>query len=164
MRVCVGGSGLAVLQALAPLNREQARAIQTAFANDKATFRGTSVRGIGSAAFWKTKVGAPALYVLTGSDIMFNLGATTNATNSASERRLGQVARAIVRALGASNTVGGSPANRPRTQPPKLPPPPRQIGCYRYARASGWQRVTCLPAAYVKKHFGIPLAGTPGIQ
>ena len=106
-----GGSGLAVLQALIPLRREQDQAIRTAFANDKATFRGTSVHGIGSAAFWKTKVGAPALYVLTKSDVMFNLGATTNGSNTLSERRLGQVAIAIVKALGASNTVGGSPGN-----------------------------------------------------
>ena len=78
-----GGSGLAVLQALIPLRRQGARAIRTAFANDKVTFRGTSVHGIGSAAFWKSKVGAPALYVLTKRDVMFNLGATTNGTNSA---------------------------------------------------------------------------------
>ena len=159
-----GGGGLSVLQALIPLRRDQAKAIQTAFANDKVTFRGTSVHGIGATAFWKTKVGAPALYVLTKSDVMFNLGATTNGTNSLSERQLGHVAIAIVNALGASNTVGGSPGNAPRTQPPKLPAPPHQMGCYRYTRASGWRRVKCVPAAYVKKHFGIPLAGTPGIQ
>ena len=159
-----GGSGLAVLQALIPLRRQGARAIRTAFANDKVTFRGTSVHGIGSAAFWKGEVGAPALYVLTKRDVMFNLGATTNGTNSPTERRLGQVARGIVKALGASNAVGGAPGNGPRTRPPELPAPPRQIGCYRYAPASGWQREKCLAGAYVKKHFGIPLAGTPGIQ
>jgi hypothetical protein len=159
-----GDSGLAVLQALIPLHREQAHAIRTAFANDKVTFRGTSVHGIGSAAFWKSKVGAPALYALTKSDVMFNLGATTNGTNSPSERRLEQVAIATVTALGASNTVSSSPGNGPRTKPPNLPAPPRQIGCYRYARANGWRQVKCLAAAYVKKRFGIPLAGTPGIQ
>jgi hypothetical protein len=159
-----GASGLAILQALIPLGRAQAVAIQTAFANDKVAFRGTSVHGIGSAAFWKTKVGAPALYVLTKSDVMFNLGATTNGTNSAPESRLGQVAVAIVQALGAGTIAGRSPGNGPRAQPPNLPAPPRQMGCYRYTRAGGWQRVTCLAPAYVKKHFGIPLAGTPGIQ
>ncbi len=158
-----GRSGLAVLQALIPLRREQDRAIRTAFANDRTTFRGTRVHRIGSAAFWKTKVGAPALYVLTKRDVMVNLGATTNGSNSTPKRRLEQVARAIVKALGA-NPVGGSPGNRPRTQPPKLPAPPHQIGCYRYTPASGWGRVTCLAGAYVKKQFGIPLAGTPGIQ
>ena len=40
-----GGGGLSVLQALIPLRRDQAKAIQTAFANDKVTFRGTSVTG-----------------------------------------------------------------------------------------------------------------------
>jgi hypothetical protein len=159
-----GRDGLAVLQALIPLGSAQARAIQTAFANDKVTFRGTTVRGIGSAAFWKTTVGSPALYVLTKSDVLFNLGATTSGTNSLSEQQLAQVAIAIVQALGAANTVGGSPGTGPRTQPPQLPAPPRQIGCYRYTRAGGWRRVTCVAAAYVKRHFGIPLAGTPGIQ
>jgi hypothetical protein len=159
-----GGSGLAVLQALIPLRRSQAQAIRTAFANDKAAFRGTSVHGIGSAAFRKTKVGEPALYVLTKSDVMSNLSATTNGTDSPSERRLGHVAIAIVKALGAPNTAAGSPGNGPRTQPPKLPAPPAQIGCYRYTRTGGWGREKCVAAAYVKKHFGIPLAGTPGIQ
>ncbi len=159
-----GQSGLAVLQALIPLRREQAQAIRTAFAKDKVTFRGTSVHRIGSAAFWKSRVGAPALYVLTQSDVMFNLSATTNGTNSPSERRLGRVAIAIVKALGASNPVGSSPGKKPRVRPPRLPPPPAQIGCYRYARTSGWRQVQCLAAGYVKKRFGIPLAGTPGIQ
>jgi hypothetical protein len=159
-----GESGLAVLQALIPLRRKQAQAIEAAFAKDRVTFRGTSVHGIGAAAFWKTKVGAPALYVLTKSDVMFNLGATTDGTNSPSERRLGQVAVAIVNALGVSNTVGGSPDNRAWTQPPQLPAPPHQMGCYRYTRAGGWRRVRCVAPAYVKRHFGIPLAGTPGIQ
>ena len=159
-----GASGLAVLQALIPLRRQQAQAIETAFAHNKVTFRGTSVHGIGSAAFWKTKVGAPALYVLTTSDVMFNLGATTNGTNSASEDSLEQVAKAIVKAFGAADTAGRSPGNGPSTHPPSLTAPPRQPGCYRKTPGTGWRRVTCLAAAYVKTHFGIPLAGTPGIQ
>jgi hypothetical protein len=101
---------------------------------------------------------------LTTSDVLFNLGATTNGTDSASEGQLEQVARAIVTALGASNPVGGSPGNGVATQPPQLPAPPDHMGCYRYAPASGWQPETCVPAAYVETHFGIPLAGTPGIQ
>ena len=71
-------SGLAVLQVLIPLTRKQGDALRTAFARDKVAFRGTTVHGIGSAAFWKTKVGAPALYVRTTSGVVFNLGATTN--------------------------------------------------------------------------------------
>jgi hypothetical protein len=160
-----GASGMAVLQALIPLNHAQATALRTAFANNKRTFDGTSVRGIGSAAFWETKVGGPALYVLTSSDVMFNLSATTTGTNSAPEARLGRVAAAIAKALGAANTAaGGSPSTGLKTQPPQLPAPPAHAGCYRYHRASGWVRTTCLPAAYVKRHFGIPLAGDPGIQ
>ncbi len=159
-----GQSGLAELQTLIPLTSSQAKALKAAFASNKMTFQGTSVRGIGAAAFWKTKVGVPALYVLTRNDVMFNISATTNGTNSSPERRLARVATAIVRALGAAST-GNSPSGTGQLpQPPKLPAPPRRIGCYRHSPAGGWQRINCVAGASVERRFGIPLAGTPTIQ
>ncbi|MGO9661223.1 MAG: hypothetical protein ACLQVK_08905 [Acidimicrobiales bacterium] len=66
---------------------------------NKVSFEGTSVKGTGVAAFWKTKVGTPAIYVLTKSDVMFDIGATTNGTNSASEADLERVAAKVAKAL-----------------------------------------------------------------
>ncbi|HTW06988.1 MAG TPA: hypothetical protein VME46_05750, partial [Acidimicrobiales bacterium] len=157
-----GPSGLADAQLLVPLTHQAAQALKTAFAREKASFEGTSLPGVGAAAFWKSKVGTPAIYVLTANDVLFNIGATTNGTNSASEAALERVAEMMVAALAGSGTT--APANGRPPQPPQLPAPPDRAGCYRYDRASSWQRMTCVAAAYVKEHFGIPLLGTPGIQ
>jgi hypothetical protein len=96
----VGASGLAEVQMLIPLNAQQAQQLKTAFAGNQRSYQGTSVKGIGAEAFWKSKVGTPAIYVLTASDVMFNLGATTNGTNSASQAKLEQVAAKIIKVLG----------------------------------------------------------------
>ena len=67
---------------------------------------GASVKGIGAEAFWKTKVGTPGIYVLTSDDVSFNIGSTTNGTNSASEAQLEQVATKMVGAL--AQAAGGT--------------------------------------------------------
>jgi hypothetical protein len=95
----VGASGLADLQMLIPLNAQQAQQLKTAFAGNQRSYQGTSVKGIGAEAFWKSKVGAPAIYVLSASDVMVNFGATTDGTNSATQAKLEQVAAKIVKAL-----------------------------------------------------------------
>jgi cobyrinic acid a,c-diamide synthase len=84
---------------LIPLNNQQAQDLKTAFDNNKVSYEGTSVKGIGATAFWAHRVGAPAIYVLTNSDVTFNMGATTNGTNSASEAKLAGVATKVVSAL-----------------------------------------------------------------
>jgi hypothetical protein len=95
-----GPNGLADLQMLIPLSAQEAQQQKIAFEDDQRTFQGSSVKGLGAAAFWKSKVGTHAIYVLSASDVMFNLGATTNGTNSASQTELEQVAGKIVKALG----------------------------------------------------------------
>jgi hypothetical protein len=95
-----GANALADLQMLIPLSAQQAQLLKTAFEGNQRTDQGTSVKALGAAAFWKSKVGTPAIYVLSASDVMFNLGATTNGTNSASQAKLEQVAGEIVKALG----------------------------------------------------------------
>ena len=46
----------------------------------------------------------------------------------------------------------------------RIPPPPHELGCYRYD-ANGWERVTCDTAAYIKQHIPHPevLAGLSGV-
>lgn len=95
-----GANGLADLQMLIPLNGEQAAELKISFEDNQSTDQGTILKGIGAAAFWKSKVGTPAVYVLTASDVTFDLGATTTGSNSASEAKLEQVAKKIVKALG----------------------------------------------------------------
>jgi hypothetical protein len=91
--------GLADTQVLIPLNSQVAKAVKVVFADNEISFKGTSLKGIGSAAFWKTKAGTPELWVLTANDVMFNIRARTNGTDSASEADLTEVALKVIEAL-----------------------------------------------------------------
>jgi hypothetical protein len=63
---------------------------------------------------------------------------------------------------GMSNVVGTGSSLSPGTQL-RIPPPPNELGCYRYS-GNGWQRVTCDTQAYIKEHIPHPevLAGLSG--
>jgi hypothetical protein len=62
----------------------------------------------------------------------------------------GGSAHAAVEVASAAHGVDAQPALQ---EPAGIPPlPPSGEGCYRYADG-GWQRVTCLTSAYVRKHL-----------
>jgi hypothetical protein len=60
------------------------------------------------------------------------------------------------------NVVGTGSPLAPGTQL-RIPPPPHELGCYRYS-GNGWQPVTCDTQAYIKEHIPHPevLAGVSG--
>jgi hypothetical protein len=95
-----GSSELADAQMSIPLNAPRAQQRQTAFENGERAYRRASVQGLGAASFGKSKVGTPAIYLLTAGAAAVALGATTNGTNSASQTKPEQGAGAIVKALG----------------------------------------------------------------
>jgi len=71
--------------------------------------------------------------------------------------------------LGAASAHQGVSASVGKEQPPissqnpKLPPPPRKVGCYA-TNGNGWQRVTCASKVFIRKHFPHPevLSGVGG--
>jgi len=111
-----GMNGLADLQMLLPLNDQAASQLKASFAGNEVTLEGASVKCIGAEAFWKTKVGTPGIYVLTSDDVSFNIGSTTNGTNSASEAQLEQVATKMVGAL--AQAAGGTTPVPPTARGP----------------------------------------------
>ncbi len=99
------------------------------------------------------KILASAVLALAGA------GVTTIAASTAAAPTFAQAPVGASGSSAAQSPTGASGASGAASKPassPQIPPPPHEVGCWRYGPAAGWQQAKCATPRFISRHFPHP--------